>query len=90
MILDRVPCIYYLVQFWKGGKEDTRSLINSNIEINVMTLAYPQQIGLLIHPKNVQAQNINDSSLETHEIGLASFQVLNIISKACSFERYFY
>ena len=39
MILDRVFCIYYPVQFQKD-KEVIKALIDSGSKVNAMTLAY--------------------------------------------------
>ena len=40
VILDRVPCIYYPVQFQKDKGATIWSLIDSGNEINAMTPAY--------------------------------------------------
>ena len=47
VVLDWVPCIYYLVQFRKD-KEGAiiQALINSGSKVNAMTPAYTKQLGL--------------------------------------------
>ena len=47
MILDRVPCIHYPVQFQKD-KEVIKALINSGSKVNAMTPAYATQLGLQV------------------------------------------
>ena len=47
VVLDWVPCIYYLVQFQKDMEGATiQPLINSGGEVNAMTPAYAKQLGL--------------------------------------------
>ena len=40
MNLDRVPCIYYPVQFWKIKGATIQALIDSGSKVNAMTPAY--------------------------------------------------
>lgn len=40
IVLERVPCIDYSVQFQKRSKEVTKALINSDSEVNTITPAY--------------------------------------------------
>lgn len=39
IVSDRVPYIYYSVQFWKRNKKVTKALIHLGREINPITLA---------------------------------------------------
>lgn len=48
IVVERVPYIYYLVQFQKTGKKVTKVLINSSSEINAMTPLYVKQLDLQI------------------------------------------
>ena len=48
VILDKVPCIHYLVQFQKDKKATIQALINLNSKANKMTPAYAKQLGLQI------------------------------------------
>ena len=46
VILDRVPCIHYLVQSWKDKGATIWALINWGSKINVVTPGYAKQLGL--------------------------------------------
>ena len=48
IILDWVLYIYYLVQFQKDKKIIIWALIDLGIKVNVMTLAYANQLGLQV------------------------------------------
>ena len=45
VILGRIPCMHYSVQFQKD-KKVIKALINSNSKVNAMTPAYAKQLGL--------------------------------------------
>lgn len=47
IVLEKLPCIYYPVQFQKRGKKVTWALIKSSKEFNAMTLAYAKQLARL-------------------------------------------
>ena len=47
VILGRVPCIHYPVQF-REDKKVIKALINSGSKVNAMTLAYAKQLGLQV------------------------------------------
>ena len=72
-VLDRVPCICYLVQFQKDKSKDVLVLFNSRNKVNAMTLAYMAQLDLKMQKINIDAQKINKSSLETYSIVIAAF-----------------
>ena len=74
VILDRVLCIYYPVQFRKD-KEVIRTLINSRSKINTMTPAYAKQLGLQAQKTDIGAQKIDGSLLWTFGMVIASFQI---------------
>ena len=76
-VLDRVPCIRYPVQFRKDKGKNVLALLNSGREINAMTPAYATHLALKVRVTNVGAQNIDESSLETHGMVIAAFQVVN-------------
>ena len=84
MILDRVPCIHYRVQFRKD-KETIRALIDSGSEVNAMTSAYAKKLGLQTQKTNVEAQKIDGSSLDTFGILIAGFQVIDKLGRAWFF-----
>ena len=46
VILDRVPCIHYPVQFQKDKRATIWALINLGSKVNAMTPAYAKQLGL--------------------------------------------
>ena len=48
VILDRVPFIYYPVQFRKDKEATIRTLIDSGSKVNAMTPAYAKQLGLQV------------------------------------------
>ena len=48
VILDRVPCIHYPVQFRKDKRATIRALIDSGSKVNAMTPAYAKQLGLQV------------------------------------------
>ena len=81
IVLDRVPCIYYPVQFRKN-KATIRALIDSGSEVNAMILAYAKQLGLQTQRTDVRAQNIDGSSLATYGIVIAIFQVKDKLGRA--------
>lgn len=70
--LEYVLCIYHLVWF-KKDQVKVQALIDSNNEINAMTLAYAAKLGFKICLSNVGVQMIDGSTFETFEIVLASF-----------------
>ena len=76
-VLDRVPCICYPVQFRKNKSRDVLTLLNSESEINAMTLAYTDQLGFKVQKIDISAQKINGSLLATYGIAIAVFQVLD-------------
>ena len=56
VILDRVPCIHYPVQFQKDkSKGDISALIDFGSKVNVMTPAYVIKLGLKAQKTNVGA-----------------------------------
>ena len=65
MILNRVPCICYPVQFPKDMNEDILTLLNFESKVNAIILAYMAQLDFKVQRINVTAQKIDKSSLET-------------------------
>ena len=72
-VLDKVPCIYYSVQFCKDKNKDVLALLNSGSEINAMTLTYAAYLGLKLRVTNVRAQKIDGSSLATYSMIITAF-----------------
>ena len=88
IILDRVPYIYYPVQFWKD-KVTIWALIDSGSEINAMTLVYVKQLGLWTRKTDVGAQKIDGLLLVTYGMIIATFQVIDKLGRARFFQETF-
>lgn len=73
IVLERVPYIYYPVEYRKGSKEVSRALIDSANEINAMTPFYTKQLDLKICQTTVRDQKIDDLSLESFRMIIAGF-----------------
>ena len=71
-VLQRIPCIQYPVQFQQEGAQ---VLLNSGNEVNRMTLAYTEKLGLAIRKTDVDAQKINVSTLMTYRMVIIGFSV---------------
>lgn len=78
--LNGVPGIQYLVQFRKN-KKDIQLLINSDSEVNVITLAYTKQLGLWIQKTDVGTQKFSGSLLKTFGIVIAELQEVNKLNR---------
>ena len=89
VVLDRVFCIHYQVQFRKNKKATIQALINSSSKINTMILAYASKLGLKVQKTDIRVQKIDNSSLETYKIVIAAFQVLDKLGRACFFYEIF-
>ena len=72
VVLDRIPCIHYLVYFWKD-QDEVLALLDLESEVNAMTPAYTSKLGLTVRPMNIRAQKVDGSTLEIFGIVLASF-----------------
>ena len=84
ILLEKVPYIYYLVQFLESQgqknqeqecQEQARVLLNSGSEVNAMSPAYVKKLGFNIRKTNVGAQKIDGSALKTFEMVIAKFQM---------------
>ena len=73
IVLDRVSCIHYLVQFWKDKGVTIRALIDLGSKVNVMTPAYAKQLGLQVRKTDVRAQKNDSSLLRTFGMVIANF-----------------
>ena len=72
-VLDRVPCIYYPVQFRKDKGKDVLALLDSGSEVNAMTPAHTAYLGLKVRVINIGEQKIDGSSLATYSMVIAAF-----------------
>ena len=89
IVLDRMPCIHYPVQFRKDQGATIRALINSGSKVNAMTLAYTKKLGLRTQKTDLRAQKIDGSLLKTYEMVIAAFQVRDKLGKARFFQETF-
>ncbi len=80
-----VPCIWYPVTF----KDQTEALLDSGSEVNAMSSAFAQQLVLKIGKTNVGAQKIDGTTLETYEIVVSIFSVLDKDGRERFFEESF-
>ena len=72
-VLDRLSCIYYLVQFRKDKDKDILALLESGSEVNAMTPAYAAYLGFKVKIIIDRMQKINKSLLITYVIIIATF-----------------
>ena len=70
----KVPCIYYPIQFQKD-QEQIRVFLDSSSEVNAISPAYVEKLGLKTRKTNVVAQKIDGSALEIFAMVIANFQV---------------
>ena len=89
LILDRVPCIYYSVQFLKNKGATIWALINLSSKVNAMTPAYAKQLGFQVRKTDVGAQKIEGSLLRTFGMVIAGFQVEDKLGKIRFFQESF-
>lgn len=71
-ILQQVFCIWYPVLIQKDQAE-TWVAINSQSEVNAMTLPYAAKLGFITQKTSIKAQKIDGSIMETYDMALASF-----------------
>lgn len=62
LLLEYMLYIYYLFRFWKNKKSDVKAFINSNSEVNVITLTYVKKLGFQIQKTVIGVQKIDKSS----------------------------
>ena len=79
VVLKRVPCIYYLIQFeeyqGQGGQKQVKALLDSGSEVNAMSPVYAKRLGFKTRKINVETQKIDSSTLEIFGMVIADFQV---------------
>ena len=46
VVLKRVPCIHYPARFQEGQQQQVRALLDSGSEVNAMSPAYAEKLGL--------------------------------------------
>ena len=62
IVLEKVPCIYYLFQIQERQKQG-KALLNSGSKVNTIGSAYIEKLGLKTRKTNVGAQKIDSSVL---------------------------
>ena len=70
--LQKVPCVYYLIQF---KKKEVQALIDSESEVNAMTPTYASRLSFWVYCTDIRAQKLDGSLFETFGMILASFLV---------------
>ena len=86
--LKRVSCIHYPVQF-KKDKTQVQALVDLGSEVNAMHPSFAKQLGPPIWPTNVGAQKIDGIMLDTHEIVVATFSMMDKTNRVRFFEKTF-
>lgn len=81
IVLDRMPYIYYLVQFRMRRKEVIKPFIDPCSKINAISSDYAKQLSIQIWQTNVGVQKIDNLSLETFEIVITGFQFVNKLGR---------
>ena len=91
--LERVPCIWYLVQFCRKNdndkNKDVSALIDSGNEINAMYPAYTMKLGLCARKIDVGVQKIDRSHLDTFGIVIADCSVRDKLRRVRFFQEIF-
>ena len=88
-ILDKIPCIYYLVQFRKDKNKDDLALFDSGSKVNAMTPAYANHLDLKVRVTDIGMQKIDGSSLATYGMVIAAFQVVDKLGHFWFFQKIF-
>ncbi len=70
-------------------KDQTKVLLDLESEVNVISQAFTHQLGLSIWKINIEAQKINDTTLETYGIIVSTFSVVDKDSRERFFEKRF-
>ena len=83
--LEPITCIWYLITL----KDQNEALLDSKNEVNIMSQAFANQLGLTIQKTNVRAQKIDDTTLEIYRIVVSTFSVSNKDGREKFFEESF-
>ena len=76
VILEHVFCIHYPIQFRKDANEtQVQALIDSRSEVNAIHPTFVKELGLPIRPKDVRAQKIVGTTLDTYGMVMAAFSI---------------
>ena len=72
--LERVPCIRYPINF---RKKSVLVLFDLESEVNTAHPAFAKELGLPIRPTDVEAQKIENITLDIYRIVVAAFLITN-------------
>ena len=64
-----------------------QALIDSGNEVNTIRLSFTKQLGLSIRPINVGVQKIDDNTLDTYKMVVATFSVMDKANQVRFFEK---
>ena len=87
--LKRVPCIHYLIQLKDMDNTPVQALINLESEVNAIHPFFAKQLGLPIRPTDIRAQKIDGIMLDTNEMVVAAFSVMDKVNQVRFFEKTF-
>ena len=76
-VLEKVPCIYYPVSFYKDKSKDVLALLDFESKINAMSPAYIPHLGLKVRVTDVGLQKIDGSSLAIYGMVIATLEVID-------------
>ena len=83
---ERVFYTHYPVEI---KKNKVQALIDLGSEVNAIHLSFAKQLGLPIRPTDIGAQKIDGTMLDTHEIVVAAFLVVDKANQVRFFEETF-
>lgn len=89
MALQQILCIYYLVQFQEDQIYKFKVFLDSNSEINTITLVYIAKLDLTTSKTSIRAKKIDSLPLETYDIALTVFLLQNNLKNIKFFEKTF-
>ena len=87
--LECVSYIHFPVQFKNTDKVLVQALIDSESEVNTIHLSFTKQLGLPIQPTDIGAQKIDGTALDTHEMVVAAFSVVDKTNQVRFFKETF-
>lgn len=71
-LLERVSCIYHLIQF-KNNQIEVQALLDSGSKVNAITPVHAAKLSFKVQLTDIGAQKIDSSNLKTFGIVLAHF-----------------
>ena len=84
--LAQVSCIRYLIIF---QKQSVSALFNLKHEINTIHPIFVKKLGLFIRPTDIGVRKINRTTLDTYEMVVAVFLVMDKANQVKFFEKIF-